>query len=239
MYKRVLLKISGEALASVDPAGDKNLGIDQKMLEKIAQDIKAVYDQGVEICLVVGGGNIYRGVHGMAKHGMDRTTSDHMGMLATVINGMALQHAIESEDVPCRLMSSIPMPTVGESYIRRRAIRHMEKGRVVLFAGGTGIPYFTTDTTAALRASEMGCDLFLKATKVQGIYTKDPVHHKDAEFLPRLTFDEVLAKNLKVMDTAAINLAHENHIPIAVFSIYEDGGFAKVISGQGHFSLIQ
>ncbi len=237
-YKRVLLKISGEALASIDPEGDKNLGIDQKMLEKIAQDIKVVYDQGIEVCLVVGGGNIYRGVHGMARHGMDRTTSDHMGMLATVINGMALQHAVESQGLSCRLMSAIPIPTVGESYIRRRAIRHMERGRVVLFVGGTGIPYFTTDTTAALRASEMNCDLILKATKVQGVYTKDPAYHNDAEFLPHLTYDEVLAKNLKVMDTAAIVLASENHIPIAVFSIYEENGFAKVVNGQGHFSLI-
>jgi uridylate kinase len=239
MYKRVLLKISGEALASVDPEGDRNLGIDQKMLEKIAQDIKTVYDHGVEICLVVGGGNIYRGVYGMARHGMDRTTSDQMGMLATVINGMALQHAIESEGMTCRLMSAIPMPTLAESYVRRQAIRHMEKKRVVLFVAGTGTPYFTTDTAAALRASEMNCDLLLKATKVKGVYAKDPVHHKDAEFLPRLTYDEVLAKKLKVMDTAAITLTQENQIPIAVFSIYEQGGFAKVISGQGHFSLIQ
>lgn len=239
MYKRVLLKISGEALASIDPSGDKTLGIDQTMLQKISKDIKTVYAQKVEICLVVGGGNIYRGVHGMAKHGMDRTTSDQMGMLATVINGLALQHSLEGEGLPCRLMTAVPMPTIGESYVRRHAIRHLENKRIVLFVGGTGNPYFTTDTAAALRASEMGCDLLLKGTKVQGVYTEDPVHYKDAQFLPHLSYSEVLAKGLKVMDSAAVTLTRENNIPIAVFSIYENNGFDKVINGQGHFSLIQ
>lgn len=238
-YKRVLLKISGEALASINPDEDQSRGIDQRMLEKIAQDIKGVYAENIQICLVVGGGNIYRGVHGMAKHGMDRTTSDQMGMLATVINGLALHNAIQNEGVPCRLMSAIPIPAISEPYVPKRALRHLEKNRVVLFVAGTGNPYFTTDTAAALRASEMGCDLLLKATKVQGVYTKDPVHHKDAVFLPRLTYDQVLDQNLGVMDTAAIALTRENSVPIAVFSIYENDGFAKVINGQGRFTLIQ
>jgi uridylate kinase len=232
-YNRVLIKLSGEALA-----GDQGFGISGEVLNKISSEIVKLHATGCEIAIVVGGGNIHRGVAG-ATTGMDRATSDYMGMMATVINCLALQDSLERNNVYTRVMSAIDMQEVAEPYIRRRAVRHLEKKRVVIFAGGTGNPYFTTDTAAALRASEMGCDLLLKATKVQGVYTKDPVHHKDAVFLPRLTYDQVLDQNLRVMDTAAIALTRENSVPIAVFSIYENDGFAKVINGQGRFTLIQ
>lgn len=237
-FKRVLLKLSGEALASLTPDNSANVGISQEMLERIAHDIKNVYDLGVQICIVVGGGNIFRGVHGMATHDLNRTTSDHMGMLATIINGLALHNAIEAEGVPCRLMTAVPMETIAELYVRLRAIRHMEKGRVIIFAGGTGNPYFTTDTAATLRASEMGCDLLLKATKVDGVYTNDPVKNPDAEFIPNLSYQDVLINKLGVMDATAITLAQENHLPLRIFSIYTENGFKDAISNTGRFTKI-
>ncbi len=239
MYKRVLLKLSGEALASLGPSQTQCHGLHQGMLEKVAADIKNVYDTGVQISLVVGGGNIYRGIQGMHHTGLDRSTSDHMGMLATVINGLALQNAIEQTGVPCRLMSSIPMPTLCESYSQRRAMHHLEKKRVVIFAGGTGNPFFTTDSAAALRANEMGCDLLLKATKVPGVFCSDPAKNENAQLFKTLTYAQVLEKKLKIMDTTAIALIEDSHIPIAVFSIYEPNGFAHVLNNQGPFTLIQ
>lgn len=231
-YKRVLLKISGEALS-----GDTAQGIDFAMLNHVVEEVKLVHAMGVQVCMVVGGGNIFRGVTGH-KQGLDRATGDYMGMLATVINALALQNAMELHGVQCRVVSAISMPAIGEPYIRRRALSHMEKGRVVIFAAGTGNPFFTTDTGAALRASEMGCDLLLKATKVNGIYSEDPVHNKDAEFYSRLTYTEVFQRDLQIMDATAVTLTRENQIPIAVFSIYEKGGFAKVLKGDGTFTLI-
>ncbi|MDP3371303.1 MAG: UMP kinase [Candidatus Paracaedibacteraceae bacterium] len=238
IFKRVLLKLSGEALASLHPEESSNFGISQEMLERIALDIKSVHSLGIQIGIVVGGGNIFRGAHGVAQHDLDRTTSDHMGMLATVINGLALHNAIQSEGTPCRIMSAIPMDTIAESYIRQRAIRHMEKGRIVVFCAGSGNPYFTTDTAAALRASELGCDLLLKATKVDGVYSADPKTTQSAEFLHKLTYDEVVKRGLNVMDATAITLARENHIPMRVFSIYNEDGFAKVLQNQGRYSTI-
>jgi uridylate kinase len=237
-FKRVLLKLSGEALASLTPSQSDNFGISQEMLERIALDIKVVHDLGVQIGVVVGGGNIFRGAHGVAHHALARTTSDHMGMLATVINGLALQNAIEAEGTPCRLMSALPIEAVSETYIRQRAIRHLEKGRVVVFSAGTGNPYFTTDTAAALRASELGCDLLLKATKVDGIYCSDPKKNSAADFLENLNYNEVLDRGLNVMDTTAITLAKENNIPLRVFSIYNENGFANVLQNQGRYSTI-
>jgi uridylate kinase len=239
LYRRVLLKISGEALASPDPFEVKPpIGISGTMLSKVAQDIKAVQEMGVEVAIVVGGGNIFRGLEGVNDHGLDRTTSDHMGMMATVINGLALQHALESTGIVSRLMSAIPMPTVCESYARRRALRHLEKGRVVVFASGTGNPYFTTDSAAALRASELNCDILAKATKVKGVYTQDPKKYADAQFLPKLSFDYAMQKRLNVMDAAAFALVRDNNIPIAVFSIYESSGFTNLVKGQGNFTII-
>lgn len=235
LHHRVLLKISGEALAGLESNAQ---GINQDMLEKMAREIRQVRDLGVEVCVVVGGGNIYRGVSGAQTHGIDRATSDYMGMMATVINAVALQNAIEMAGMPCRVMCAFPIESIGEYYIRRRAIRHMEKGRVVIFAGGTGNPFFTTDTAAALRASEMGCDLLLKATKVKGVYCSDPLKNPDAKPYRTLSYQDVLACNLTVMDTTAIALTRDNLIPIAVFSIFEEGGFAKVVCGEGEFTLI-
>lgn len=235
LYRRVLLKISGQALAGHDP---QSQGINQQMLEKMAFEVAQVRNLGIEVCLVVGGGNIYRGISGAKTHGIHRATSDYMGMMATIINALALQNAIENADMDCRVMCAFPIEAIGETYIRRRAITHMEKGRVVIFAGGIGNPFFTTDTAAALRASEMGCDLLLKATKVDGVYSADPFKDKTAQFHPALSYDEVLTRNLGVMDATAIALARENLIPIAIFSIYEEGGFAKVIRGEGNFTLI-
>ncbi|MCC7271265.1 MAG: UMP kinase [Alphaproteobacteria bacterium] len=231
-YRRVLLKISGEALL-----GSREYGLDGETLERIAGECKAVHDLGIEICAVIGGGNIYRGVSGAAA-GMERASADYMGMLATVINALALQNVLERLGLHTRVLSAIPMSTVCEPYIRRRAIRHMEKGRVVIFAAGTGNPFFTTDTAAALRATEMGCDAILKATKVDGVYSDDPVKVKDAERYARLTYMEVLSRDLKVMDASAISLARENRIPIVVFSIYTHGAFAEVVQGRGRFTII-
>ena len=231
-YRRVLLKISGEALM-----GSLEYGIDPVMLDRIAAEVKSVHALGGQVALVIGGGNIFRGIDGTAT-GMERATADYMGMLATVINSLAMQGALERAGVPTRVLSAIPISAVCEPYIRRRAIRHMEKKRVVVFAAGTGNPFFTTDTAAALRASEMGCDALLKATKVDGVYTADPVKVKDAKRYDRLTYLEVLSRDLKVMDASAISLARENKIPILVFSIFESGAFAKVVGGQGRYTII-
>ncbi len=231
-YKRVLLKISGEALM-----GDQSYGLDDAMVKQIAKDVGAVCEMGVQVCLVVGGGNIFRGLSGAAK-GMERATADYMGMLATVINALAMQSALEARGLATRVLSAIPMATVAEPYIRRRAVRHMEKGRVVIFGAGTGNPFFTTDTAAALRASEMGCDVLLKGTKVDGVYDADPIKVPEAVRYDRLTYMEVFRRDLGVMDHAAISLARENHIPILVFSIYDPGAFAAVLRGQGRHTIV-
>jgi len=231
-FKRVLLKISGEALM-----GGGEYGIEPDMVARIAKDIKEVIDLGIQVCVVVGGGNIFRGVSG-ASVGMDRSTADYMGMLATVINSLALQNALEQTGVTTRVQSAIPMSSVCEPYIRRKAMRHMEKDRVVIFAAGTGNPFFTTDTAAALRASEMGCDALLKGTKVDGVYTADPVKVPDAKKLDKLTYLEVLSKDLGVMDASAISLARENNIPVIVFSIKRPGAFAELMQGRGEFTIV-
>lgn len=231
-YARVLLKISGEVLM-----GDDKFGLSAAAIARVAQDVQSVHKDGIEICLVVGGGNIYRGLTGAAE-GMERATGDYMGMLATVINSLALQNTLEKLDVYTRVVSAIPMTTICEPYIRRRAIRHMEKGRVVIFAAGTGNPYFTTDTAAALRASEMNCDCLLKGTKVDGVYDADPAEVPDAKRYEKLTHREVIREDLGVMDAAAVTLCRENKIPILVFSIQNAGEFAKVIAGKGRFTII-
>lgn len=231
-YQRILLKLSGEALM-----GEKEFGIDPAIVERIATEIADVHQLGVEICVVVGAGNIFRGVSGAAD-GMDRSTADYMGMLGIVINSLALQNALEKKGVNTRVQSAIPMPTVCESYIRRRAIRHLEKGRVVIFAAGTGNPFFTTDTAAALRASEMGCSVVMKGTKVDGVYSADPMKDKNAQRFDRITYMDVLSKDLRVMDASAISLCRENKIPIAVFSIEDHGSFAQAACGQGTFTLV-
>src|SRR5580700_9815684 len=223
-YRRVLLKLSGEGLM-----GNREYGLDPAMVSMVAQEVKAVHGMGVQVCLVIGGGNIFRGVSAAAS-GMDRASGDYMGMLATIINSLALQSALERLGVQTRVQSAIPMQTVCEPYIRRRAIRHMEKGRAVIFAAGTGNPFFTTDTAAALRASETDCEALLKATKVDGVYSADPKKVRNAERFDRLTYLDVLSRDLQVMDAAAIALARENHIPILVFSIQESGGFADVVT---------
>jgi uridylate kinase len=232
-YRRVLLKISGEALM-----GPQEFGLDQGTVSRIARDVQSVNRMGVEICLVIGGGNIFRGMTG-ATQGMQRAAADYMGMLATVMNALALQNALEQLGVHTRVQSAITMTAVCEPYIRRRALRHMEKGRVVIFAAGTGNPFFTTDTAAALRASEMGCDVLLKGTKVDGVYSADPKKAPDAERYDQLNYLEVLSRDLKVMDAAAISLARENRIPILVFSIQQEGAFADVIAGKGRFTIIK
>jgi len=233
LYNRVLLKLSGEGLM-----GDQDFGLDLLTMEKMAKDIKSVINLGVEVCLVIGGGNIFRGVAGVAA-GLERTSADHMGMLATVINALGVQSVLEGQGVSTRVLSAIPMTTVCEPYIRRRAIRHMEKGRVVIFAAGTGNPFFTTDTAAALRAAEMNCAALMKATQVDGVYNTDPKKDPLAERYEMLSYKEVLTNDLKVMDASAISLSRENNIPIVVFSIHTPGAFAEVIKGQGTFTLIQ
>ncbi len=232
-YRRVLLKISGEALM-----GTRDYGLDPEVVARVATDVRQVLEMGVEVCLVIGGGNIFRGISGAAE-GMERASADYMGMLATVINSLAVQSALESLGVATRVLSAIPMATVAEPYIRRRAVRHMEKGRVVIFGAGTGNPFFTTDTAAALRASEMGCDALFKGTKVDGVYDADPVVVPGAKRYERLGYMEVLTKDLAVMDHAAISLARENNIPILVFSIYEPGAFAQVLCGKGRYTIVQ
>ncbi len=231
-FKRVLLKMSGEILM-----GDREYGICPITLARIARDIKEVIDMGVEICIVVGAGNIFRGVSG-AANGMERVTADYIGMLATVMNALALQAALEDLDVETRVQSAIPMESVCESYIRRRALRHIEKGRVVIFGAGVGSPYFTTDTPAALRATEMECDALMKATKVDGVYDSDPHKNPDAKKYTQLTYMDVLTQDLKVMDATAISMARENHIPIVVFSIKEEGNFGRVVKGDGAFTIV-
>ncbi len=226
LYRRILLKLSGEALL-----GDKEFGISSEMLRHYAQEIAEVVGLDVQVGIVIGGGNIFRGVEA-AEGGMaDRANADYMGMLATIINGMALQDALEREGLETRLMSAITMNQICEPFIRRRAIRHLEKGRVVIFGGGTGNPYFTTDTAAALRASEIGADVLLKATKVDGVYDRDPVKDPTARRYEQLTFDEVLARNLRVMDASAVSICRDNGIPIVVFSVHERGNLRRVVSG--------
>ncbi len=225
-YNRVLLKISGEALA-----GDKGSGIDGDMLATIASEIAELHTLGVEVAVVVGGGNIHRGVAG-AITGMDRSTSDYMGMMATVINALALQDTLERRGVYTRVMSAIEMKEVAEPYIRRRAVRHLEKKRVIIFAAGTGNPYFTTDTTAALRANEINAELIMKATKVDGIYDKDPKKHDDAVKFEQLTYLDVLSKEIKVMDSTAISLCMDNNMEIVVFDMFEHGNIKRVVSGE-------
>lgn len=231
-YKRVLLKMSGEVLM-----GEREFGLDSDTIKRVALDIKEVVESGVEVCVVVGAGNIFRGVSGAAE-GMDRTTADYMGMLGIVINALALQNSLEQINVDTRVQSAIPMSTVCEPYVRRRALRHMEKGRVVIFAAGTGNPYFTTDTAGALRASEMNCDAIFKGTKVDGVYSADPMKDKSAKRYDHITFMDVLTKYLRVMDAAAISLARENNIPIVVFSVKDKGNFAKAVKAEGNFTIV-
>ena len=231
-YGRVLLKLSGEALM-----GERDYGLDPEMVDRVAQEVRVVAELGVEICLVIGGGNIFRGMSG-AANGMERATADYMGMLATVMNALAMQSALERAGAQTRVLSAIPMQSICEPYIRRRAVRHMEKGRIVIFAAGTGNPFFTTDTAAALRASEMGCDALLKATKVDGVYSADPMTDPSAERYDQLSYLDVLSRDLKVMDASAISLARENAIPIIVFSIRDSGAFANVIKGEGKYTII-
>lgn len=225
-YNRILLKLSGEALM-----GTRQYGIDPQRLAEYAQEIKAVTDKGVEVAIVIGGGNIFRGVAGASK-GMDRVTGDHMGMLATVINGLALQSALEDADIPTRLQSAIKINEVAEPFIRRKAIRHLEKGRVVIFGGGTGNPYFTTDSAAVLRAIEIHADVILKGTRVDGIYTADPEKDKMATKFDFISFEEVINKGLKVMDTTAFTLSQENKLPIIVFDMNKPGNLLKVVTGE-------
>ncbi len=232
-YRRILLKVSGEVLM-----GDAPFGIDMNTLEAVAADIASVAAHGFELCLVIGGGNIFRGVS-MAGRGMERASADYMGMLATVMNALALQSALEKAGVHTRVQSAIPMDAVCEPYIRRRALRHLEKGRVVIFAAGLGAPFFTTDTPAALRAAEMGCDALFKGTSVDGVYTADPKQDSKAERYERLSYHEVLSKNLKVMDASAIALMRDNAIPIVVFSIREPGNLLRVVGGGGVFTTIE
>lgn len=225
-YKRVLLKLSGEALM-----GDQEFGISSDVINSYAKQIKEIVDLGVEVSIVIGGGNIFRGISG-ATQGVDRVTGDHMGMLATVINSLALQNAIEKLGVPTRVQTAIEMPKIAEPFIKRKAQRHLEKGRVVIFGAGTGNPYFTTDTAAALRAIEMNTEAVLKATKVDGIYDKDPIKYADAVKYNVVTYTEVLNKDLKVMDATAISLCRENKLPIVVFNSLEEGNIKKVIMGE-------
>jgi uridylate kinase len=217
--------------------GEGEYGLELATVNRIAQDIKDAVKLGVQVCLVVGGGNIFRGISGAAV-GMDRASADYMGMLATVINSLAMQNALEKIGVDTRVQSAIPMDTVCEPYIRRRALHHIDKGRVVIFGAGTGNPFFTTDTAAALRASEMGCDALLKGTKVDGVYTADPVKNPSAKKLDQLTYLEVLAKDLGVMDASAISLARESRIPVIVFSIKRPGGFAELMQGRGECTIV-
>ncbi len=232
-YKRVMLKISGEALM-----GDQGFGLHPPTVERIAREVQSVHEMGVEICMVIGGGNIFRGLQGSAQ-GMERTTADYMGMLATVMNALALQSALEGLKINTRVISAITMNEVAEPYIRRRAVRHLEKKRICIFAAGTGNPYFTTDTAATLRASEMACEAIFKGTKVDGVYDKDPAKHDDATLYKTITYDEVLAQHLGVMDASAIALARENSLPIVVFSLDAEGGFKGILDGSGTFTTVR
>ncbi len=231
-YKRVMLKMSGEVLM-----GDKEFGLDSATVLRVASDIKEAIELGIEVCVVVGAGNIFRGVAGAAD-GMDRTTADYMGMLGIVINALALQNALENMDVKTRVQSAIRMDSICEPYIRRKAMRHMKKGRVVIFAAGTGNPYFTTDTAAALRASEMNCDVIMKGTKVDGVYSADPNKDPSAERYDSISYIDVLTKDLNIMDATAISLARENDIPIIVFSVLEAGNFAQAAQSKGKYTVV-
>ncbi|HIJ38801.1 MAG TPA: UMP kinase [Rhodospirillaceae bacterium] len=232
-FRRVLIKVSGEGLM-----GQREYGLDGSTVVRIANEIRTVVEQGVQVCLVIGGGNIFRGISA-ASAGMERTSADYMGMLATVINALAMQNALERIGMSTRVQSAIPMAMVCEPYIRRRAIRHMEKGRIVIFGAGTGNPFFTTDTAAALRAVEMNCDVLVKATQVDGVYSADPRKVADAQRYERLTFMDVLSNDLQVMDATAIALCRENKLPILVFNLHEEGAFAKVVAGHGRFTIIE
>ena len=231
-YKRVLLKVSGEVLM-----GDQSFGVDMKTVDVVAAAVAEVVREGVEICLVIGGGNIFRGLS-KAAAGMERAQADYMGMLATIMNALAMQSALEKIGVSTRVQSAIPMAAIAEPYIRRRALRHLEKGRVVIFAAGVGAPFFTTDSGAALRAAEMGCDALLKGTSVDGVYTADPKKDATATRYETLSYQEVLAKDLRVMDASAIALMRDSDIPIVVFSIREEGSLRKTLSGEGTFTVI-
>ena len=225
-YKRILLKLSGEALA-----GNKNFGFDEEVLLSFANQVKELHDNGVQVAIVIGGGNIFRGLSGQ-NHGVDRATGDTMGMLATIMNGLALQNFIESVGVPTRLLTSISMPEVAEPYIRRRAIRHLEKGRIVIFSGGTGMPYFTTDSGGAIRAIEIHADILAKGTKVEGIYDKDPVKYPDAVKYEKISFEKAIVDNLRVMDATALSLCRENNMPIIVFNALEKGNMMRMVNGE-------
>ncbi|WP_208348394.1 UMP kinase [Pseudaestuariivita rosea] len=231
-FNRVLLKISGEALM-----GDQGFGLHPPTVLRIAEEVKSVHDLGVEICMVIGGGNIFRGLQGSAQ-GMERTTADYMGMLATVMNALAMQSSLEGLGIHTRVISAIPMDQVCEPYIRRRAVRHLEKKRVCIFAAGTGNPYFTTDTAATLRATEMSCEAIFMGKQVDGVYDKDPKKHDDAKRYEAITYDEVLQQHLGVMDASAIALARDNHIPIIVFSLHEPGGFRGILAGEGTYTRV-
>jgi len=232
-YQRVLLKLSGEGLM-----GDKDFGLCTETVNRIANEIKSVHDMGVQLCLVIGAGNIFRGVSAAAST-IERTSADYMGMLATVMNALAMQSALEAKGVETRVQSAIPMDTVCEPFIRRRAERHLEKNRVVIFAAGTGNPFFTTDTAAALRANEMSCDALLKGTQVDGVYSADPKKDPAAERYDTLSYQDVLARDLRVMDTSAIALARDNNLPILVFSLHNPGAFAQVVHGEGTFTIVE
>lgn len=231
-YNRILLKLSGEGLM-----GDKSFGVSPDVLQNLALQIKDIRSAGVDVCIVVGGGNIFRGAKEAAK-GMNRTVADQVGMMATLMNALCLQNALENNDVETRVLSGLSVPQACENYMYRRALRHLEKGRVVIFAGGTGNPYFTTDTGAVLRASEMQCDVVLKSTQVDGVYDKDPKNNPDAKRFDSVSYDEVIQKQLKVMDLTAVALAKENNIPIVVFSQHEEGSLKKIVQGKGRFTII-
>lgn len=231
-YKRVLLKLSGEALA-----GDRGFGIEPAVVDRLTDDIKGLVEMGVLLGIVIGGGNIVRGAMA-SKEGMDRVQADYMGMLSTIINALAVQDLLENKGVETRVMTAIRMEEIAEPYIRRRALRHLDKGRVVLFAGGTGNPYFSTDTAAVLRALEMGSDVVIKATKVEGVYSADPFTNPDAEFIPRISFQEVVARELAVMDTAAVALCKENQLPIIVLNLHNRGAVADAIRGESVGTLV-
>ena len=232
LYKRVLLKLSGESLI-----GDNEYGIDSKMLSRYAQEINSIVDSGMQIAIVIGGGNIYRGIQSEGA-GFDRVQGDYMGMLATIINGMALQSALESINIPTRIQTAIKMEQITEPYIRRRAIRHLEKGRVVIFGAGTGNPYFTTDTAATLRAIEIEADIILKGTRVDGIYSSDPEKNNDAKKYDTISFEEVFNKKLNVMDMTAFTLCKENKLPIKVFNMNKQGNLSKVCNGENVGTLV-
>ena len=231
-WKRVLLKLSGEALV-----GDGSYGISPEMIKSLALDLKSVFELNIQLCIVIGGGNIYRGLSGAAR-GMDRTTGDYMGMLATVMNSLALQNALEEINVQTRVQSALPISAVCEPYLRRKAFRHLEKKRIVIFAAGTGNPYFTTDTAAALRASEMNCDVMIKATLVDGIYSSDPKIDKNAVRYEKLSYMDVLSKDLQVIDASAVSLARENKIPLVISSIFENGNLVNILKGKGVYTIV-